>query len=100
MSVQDLGYVMHPAASKSILTMDSVISVGFGIAQLTKDNNVLFDDNGNLDEPMRVSEAEALAAKDPKHDWRIVLYAPLQGATYQRQGPEQWVCIEYNKGFA
>lgn len=47
-----------------------------------------------------VEEAEKLAAADPDHDWRIVLFGPLHGEVYQRHGPGQWLLVEKNEGFA
>ena len=49
---------------------------------------------------MAFADAEALAAQDPDHDWRIVLHGPLSGRTYQRHGPGQWMLVEKNEGFA
>jgi len=46
-----------------------------------------------------VAQAEKVAAADPDHDWRIVLYAPLHGEVYQRQDG-RWVLVEKNDGFA
>ena len=49
---------------------------------------------------MTGSKAEELAAADPDHDWRIVLYGPLSGRTYQRHATGEWVLIEQSMGFA
>ena len=49
---------------------------------------------------LTVAEAEVIAAKDPEHDWRIVLYGPLRGSTYQRHAVRHWVLVEKNEGFA
>jgi hypothetical protein len=47
-----------------------------------------------------VAQAEKVAATAPDHDWRIVLYGPLHGEVYQRQGAGEWLLVEKNQGFA
>lgn len=56
----------------------------------------------NADEPTywTVQDAENAALADPEHDWRITLFSPLHGETYQRQGDGQWMLVEKNEGFA
>jgi hypothetical protein len=84
--------------------MDMPIAVGFGMASLMRDGEVLYDEmqveRGERKDWMTVGEAEAMAAADPDHDWQIVKHGPLHGETFQRHGPEEWVCIESNMGFA
>lgn len=87
----------------ALLPMTAVIAVGFGCANLTKGNEVIYDEQDTDEESgdyMTVEQAEALAAADPKHDWRIHLVAPMSERHYQRQGPEQWVLYEKGMGFA
>jgi hypothetical protein len=83
---------------------ESIIAVGFGSARLMKGNECVYDEQQDAGEDcenaMTGAQAEALAAADPDHDWRIVLFAPLDGRTYQRQGENNWVLIEQNEGFA
>ena len=74
---------------------DGVIAVGFGYAALHKDGAPVWSKD-----MMTGADAEALAAQDPDHDWRIVLHGPLSGRTYQRHGPGQWMLVEKNEGFA
>lgn len=83
-------------------TMDKLICVGFGCAQVQRDGKTVMDGERwtEGDGFLRFSDAEAKAAADPDHDWRVILNGPLHGETYQRQGPEQWICIERNEGFA
>jgi hypothetical protein len=90
---------------------DGLIAVGFGMAACFKDGRPVleepplrFDDN---DEPIDEdadyptgADAEALAAADPDHDWRIQIEGALSGRTYQRQGAGNWVLVEQNEGFA
>lgn len=81
---------------------DGVIAVGFGCAALHKDGEPVWSELNDVadDELMTGADAEALAAKEPDHDWRIVLHGPLSGRTYQRHGPGQWMLVEKNEGFA
>lgn len=88
-----------------ILPMDALIAVGFGIATLTKNGKVIFDENdlpGDATEESywtcQMAENEAL--KDPDHDWRINLIGPLSECHYQRQGEGHWVLYEKGVGFA
>ena len=79
----------------------SRISVGFGVAALTRDGEYQWMESGHKwDDCMTVEAAEELAACEPCRDWRIILHGPLRGGTYQRHGEMQWVLIEKNNGFA
>lgn len=85
----------------SIAPMDMVIAVGFGIANVTKDGVVIYDENSVKNEKFwTVKDAENRAKKDPDHDWRIFLDAPLSMREYQRQGENLWVLVEKGEGFA
>ena len=84
---------------KTQLCRENIIGVGFGSAFLSRDGEVVLDENDS-DDFHTVGEAEDLAAADPDHDWRIVLHGPLRGSTYQRQGEMAWLLIEKNEGFA
>ena len=82
--------------------MDMVVAVGFGSATVTKDNELIYDENfwdENKEYPT-VLHFEKMAEKDPDHDWRIEKYGPLHNETFQRHGPKKWVCIESGPGFA
>jgi hypothetical protein len=79
------------------------IAVGFGSAYVTKDGEQVYDgesDWQNGREPKTVEAIEAMARKDPDHDWRIVKWGPLHGETFQRHCENTWVCVESNEGFA
>ena len=78
-----------------------LIAVGFGNAIVTKDGETVYKEPTEYDERdiWTTAEAEKLAAEDPDHDWRIVLYAPLYGRTFQRQDGH-WLLIAENRGFA
>ena len=80
---------------------NNIIAVGFGYAGLHRDGVPVYNEDGACDADfMTGADAEALAAGDPDHDWRIVLEGPLSGRTYQRHGPKEWVLISQNMGFA
>lgn len=86
--------------SPSQLCSTAVISVGFGYAALTKDDEAVWTDQGqDWDDCMTLEDAESLASLDPDHDWRVILYGPLRGRVYQRQDGK-WMLVELNKGFA
>lgn len=81
---------------------DMIIGVGFGIATVTRDGNVVYSEHEVDDDDgyWTTADAERIAVVDPDHDWRIVKNGPLHGETYQRHGAGQWVMIESNQGFA
>lgn len=81
---------------------DGRIGVGFGMAALTKDGSLVWDEGPDVgwDELMTGAQAEELASADPDHDWQIVLHGPLSGRVYQRHGPNEWALIEQDMGFA
>lgn len=76
-----------------------LIAVGFGDARVTKDGETVYKEPEYDGWLWDTEEAEKLAAEDPDHDWRIVLYAPLYGRTFQRQDGH-WLLIAENEGFA
>lgn len=88
------------------LEMDEIIAVGFGDAHVEKDGKIIYREptEYNIQEVVTdddasnpfwlVQDAENEAAKDPDHDWRIVLYSPLRGRVFQRHGKDKWVLIE------
>ena len=100
------------ATMQEILDMDEIIAVGFGDAHVEKDGEIIYHEPAKweLDEVEAVEDFESLfwtvqdaeneAMKDPDHDWRIVLYAPLRGRVFQRQEPGKWYLIEEDQGFA
>ncbi len=79
------------------------IAVGFGYAGLHRDGEPVYTEPTepeNDDAYMTGAQAEAMAAADPDHDWRIVLHAPLSSRTYQRHGPDERALVEQDMGFA
>lgn len=95
------GGCLNCGVRPSLFPADGVIAVGFGMAALTKDGGLVWEERGqDFDECMTGAQAEELAAADPDHDWRIQLEAPLSGRTYQRHAANEWALIEQNTGFA
>lgn len=84
--------------------MDMIIAVGFGCAQVTKNGQIVYDENQvcqyDWNDAWTVLKAEEEARKEPDNDWRIIMKAPLSGRTYQRQGESNWVLVDKNNGFA
>lgn len=84
------------------LPMESLIAVGFGYAGVTKNGEIVYkeDDVSDQDDWWTTQHAEHEALKDPDHDWRIHLIAPLSERHYQRQGENLWVLYKKGVGFA
>jgi len=88
-----------------ILPMNALVAVGFGIATVTKNDKVIYDENdlpGDATEEVywTCQKSEDEARKDPDNDWRIHLIAPLSERHYQRQGEDHWVLYKKGTGFA
>lgn len=82
---------------------NAIIGVGFGYAALICDGIPVWVEPNEVesdDDYMTGAKAEAMAAADPDHDWRIILDGPLSGRTYQRHAPGEWVLIRQDMGFA
>lgn len=77
---------VDPPPIPQIANMDMLISVGFGDAYVTKDGEEIYNelDIDDYEKLWRVKDAEEYARKDPNHKYRIVIYAPLHGETYER----------------
>lgn len=86
----------------TVLPGDFRIAVGFGAAQLTCNGKVVWEESPRMSwhDLLTVREAEIMANARDRMDWRIVLFGPLRGRTYQRQGEGNWVLIAQNNGFA
>ena len=83
--------------------LNMMIVAGFGGAYISKNGKEIY--NGESDYHKRgkaktLRYFELLARKSQKADWRLVKIGPLHSETFQRQGKNNWVCIESNKGFA
>ena len=78
------------------------VSVGFGFAGIKKDGQVIYSEpyNAEWDKIPTLRKFERMAQKDPDHDWRLILEAPLRSRVYQRHGKNEWVLIASGQGFA
>jgi hypothetical protein len=78
------------------------IGVGFGYAALERDGKTVWSEvhDTEWEKCMTGQKAENIAAKDPNHDWRIVLHGPLSGRVYQRHEKGKWALIQQDGGFA
>jgi hypothetical protein len=96
------GGCLHCGYQHDVFPMDGVIAVGFGYAAVTRDGQHIYEEPPDLDESKMWTGqmAEEAAKKDPDHDWRIHLVAPLSERHYQRQGDGHWVLYERGEGFA
>ena len=97
------GYAKMPAIPGStLLSMDTVIAVGFGSAMLTRNGKPVWAETTDYEynECLTAKQAETMAAFYPEDDWRISLVGPLSEVYYQRQGKGQWVIYEKGEGFA
>ncbi len=91
---------LNCAPVEEIASMDMVIAVGFGCAQVTKDGEIIFQEQSN-DENIRIlNEFEEMAKAEPDCDWRVLLVGPLRESEYQRHGDKEWVLIDSGMGFA
>lgn len=82
-------------------TMDMLIGVGFGDAHVERDGEIIYQEDcgDTMQKLWTFQDAENEALKDPDHDWRVVLFGPLRGRTFQRHGEGKWVLVEENGGF-
>lgn len=83
----------------SLADLEMPIAVGFGIARITKDNEIVFDEQDDEENFHLLEEFDDRAENEPGV-WQCVLNAPLWNATWQRVASRQWKCIESGKGFA
>lgn len=85
-----------------IAPMDMLIAVGFGDARVEKDGKCIYKEPTEYEDCdfWTVQDAENEALKDPDHDWRIIMCAPLRGRIFQRQELGKWYLISENEGFA
>jgi len=93
---------LNCSSAALVAPMDMLIAVGFGAAFVTKNDEIIYNERyaGEDEEYWTTQDAENLAKLDPDNDWRIVKHGPLHGETFQRQGENNWVCVESNEGFA
>lgn len=88
----------------AVASLDKIIAVGFGAAYVSKDGEQVLDGEASWQDQgsggATFQTAEDMAKLDPDHDWRVTLWGPLHGESFQRQGEGQWVLVESNPGFA
>ncbi len=83
---------------EDILPLDSVIGVGFGMATLTRDGEIVYEEYGSeTAELVTVAQAEELPQAFPEHDWCIHLVALLDDRHYRRVGRGSWKL--YQRGY-
>lgn len=83
------------------LPMGKEIAIGSGGAYVSKDDQVIYEEQHCDDAVVwTVHDAENEALKDPEHDWRIVFDSPFYFREYQRHGAGEWMLIEEKEGFA
>lgn len=80
-------------------SLNTLIAVGFGVAQVTRDSVVVWRETPDED-PILLQVVEGFARADPDHDWQVELDAPLRSRTYQRHGDDLWVLVASGDGFA
>lgn len=94
------GGCLHCGYQYDVLPMNALIAVGLGMATVTKNDEIIYDEcNCETKDLWTVEQAEQEARKDPDNDWRIHLIAPLSERHYQRQGENLWVLYEKGEGF-
>lgn len=88
----------NAATIEDYLPLDAVIGVGFGMATLTRDGDVVYEENsGESAGPVTVAQAEELAQTHPEHDWCIHLVALLDDRHYRRIRKGSWKL--YKRGY-
>lgn len=86
--------------------MNAFLAVGFGDVTVTRDGKRIYSEltqpktKGGWAKAWTAKHVEKIAAKDPKHDWRVLFLAPLYEAEYQRQGKGHWPLVRKGLGFA
>lgn len=91
-----------PVEPLQLAPMEMVISVGFGGAQVTRDDEVVWQAEHGMpeDELWTVQDAEYSARDETPGDWRIAIIGPLAELYFQRQGEDRWVLYKKGDGFA
>lgn len=90
------------AVNDVYLPLDSVIGVGVGYAALTRDGEPVYEQKAEeeLDELMRVAQAERLASAAEHHEWCIHLIALLEDRHYRRVAPGWWKLYRRGHGLS
>ena len=86
------------AVDESTLAPDALVAVGVGYAAVTRDGVPRFEAAcGDVEHAISVRDAEAMAAAEPEHDWRIHLVGVLDERHYRRQADGRWRI--YSRGY-
>lgn len=89
------------AISHSYLAPDAAIGVDVGYAALTRDGRAVYEGTGKrFCDLMTVAQAEQLACKEPRRDWRIHLVGRLENRHYRREGDALWILYECGYGMS
>lgn len=79
-----------------VLGLDVTIAA-YAAANVTKDDECIYDQSQG---EKTLREIEAEAAKDPDHDYRLMMVGGLSEVEYQRQGKDKWVLVRKGPGIA
>lgn len=84
------------------LPMNTRIYNGFGGWTITKDRQLIYMGDSNLDweKYPTLMKFENMARKEPDSEWTAELMIPLRNASYQRHGKNTWVLVDQGQGFA
>ncbi len=88
--------------TKNILSLDTQLYNGMGGYSVKKNGELYYQASidDEFDGCKSLQDIENEAIKEPDADWRVIVYLPLRGGSYQRQAPGHWVLYEQNEGFA
>lgn len=82
------------------LDLQTWLMAGFGMVSVQRDDVLVFGHVSERDEEAQADRFEAVASRDPDHDWRIVFDGAMRRLVYQRHGIGEWMLVEAGVGFA
>jgi hypothetical protein len=86
-----------------VLELDTVLYNGFGGYSVLKNDELYYsgDSDADWEDFKKLADIEKKAERQPDAKWEVVLFSPLEGATWVRNPLNKaWICIERNQGFA
>ena len=86
---------LNCGAPPTTLPHDAVLGVGFGMVNVTRDDEFIWSGDGE----QTAYRYTRRAKKEPDHDWQIEFIGPLHEETYQYQDGK-WIMIATGRGFA
>jgi len=93
-----------PTPTDDKLKMNTVLYYGFGGYTVKKNGELFYegDPQGEWDSFKKLRDIEKEAKEEPKSKWEVILYDPLNGATWTRNRLKkgEWILTETNEGFA